>query len=98
MTLFSSTLTLLGVVVILLLLDVQLALITFLTFPLLAIASIVFRIVAANAYRVTREDREHHRPPPGDAERGVRVVRSFGRSRATCSGWTSSTRRTTTRT
>ena len=54
-TLFSSTLTLLGVVVILLLLDVQLALITFLTFPLLAIASIVFRIVAANAYRVTRE-------------------------------------------
>ena len=55
MTLFSSTLTLVGVVVILLVLDVQLALVTFLTFPLLAIASVVFRIVAAGAYRTTRE-------------------------------------------
>ena len=54
-TLFSSTLTLVGVVVILLFLDVQLALVTFLTFPLLAIASVVFRIVSAGAYRLTRE-------------------------------------------
>ena len=37
-TLFSSTLTLVGVVVILLALDVPLALVTFLTFPLLLIA------------------------------------------------------------
>ena len=34
-TMFSSTLTLVGVVVILLVLDVKLALVTFLTFPLL---------------------------------------------------------------
>ena len=54
-TIFSSTLTLVGVVVILLVLDVKLALITFLTFPLLAVASIVFRIVSAGAYRATRE-------------------------------------------
>ena len=39
-TLFSSTLTLVGVVVILLALDVPLALVTFLTFPLLAVASV----------------------------------------------------------
>ncbi len=45
-TLFSSTLTLVGVVVILLFLDVQLALVTFLTFPLLAVASVVFRIAS----------------------------------------------------
>ena len=54
-TIFSSTLTLVGVVVILLVLDVKLALITFLTFPLLPIASVIFRIVSAGAYRATRE-------------------------------------------
>jgi ABC-type multidrug transport system fused ATPase/permease subunit len=76
-TLFSSTLTLLGVVVILLLLDVQLALITFLTFPLLAIASIAFRIVAANAYRVTREKIANITAHLQETLSGVRVVRSF---------------------
>jgi ATP-binding cassette, subfamily B, bacterial len=76
-TLFSSTLTLLGVVVILLLLDVQLALITFLTFPLLAIASIVFRIVAANVYRVTREKIANITAHLQETLSGVRVVRSF---------------------
>jgi ABC-type multidrug transport system fused ATPase/permease subunit len=76
-TLFSSTLTLLGVVVILLLLDVQLALITFLTFPLLAIASIVFRIVAANAYRLTREKIANITAHLQETLSGVRVVRSF---------------------
>ena len=76
-TLFSSTLTLLGVVVILLLLDVQLALITFLTFPLLAIASSVFRIVAANAYRVTREKIANITAHLQETLSGVRVVRSF---------------------
>ena len=42
-------------VVILLLLDVPLALVTFLTFPLLVVASVVFRIASAGAYRATRE-------------------------------------------
>jgi ABC-type multidrug transport system fused ATPase/permease subunit len=76
-TLFSSTLTLIGVVVILLLLDVQLALITFLTFPLLAVASIVFRIVAASAYRVTREKIANITAHLQETLSGVRVVRSF---------------------
>src|SRR5215212_3710914 len=55
MTLVSSTLTLIGVVVILLFLDLELALVTFLTFPILAVASVVFRITSAGAYRATRE-------------------------------------------
>lgn len=76
-TLFSSTLTLIGVVVILLLLDVQLALITFLTFPLLAVASIAFRIVAANAYRLTREKIANITAHLQETLSGVRVVRSF---------------------
>ena len=69
-TMFSSTLTLVGVVVILLVLDVKLALVTFLTFPLLAIASVVFRIVSAR--RLPGDagaDRRDHRLPAGDAER-----------------------------
>jgi ABC-type multidrug transport system fused ATPase/permease subunit len=77
-TLFSSTLTLLGVVVILLLLDVQLALVTFLTFPLLAIASVVFRIYSVGAYRATRERIAAITAYLQETLSGVRVVRSFG--------------------
>jgi ATP-binding cassette subfamily B protein len=77
-TMFSSTLTLVGVVVILLLLDLQLALITFLTFPLLAVASLVFRIVSAGAYRATRERIAAITAYLQESLSGVRVVRSFG--------------------
>ena len=77
-TIFSSTLTLLGVVVIMLFLDVKLALITFLTFPLLAIASVIFRIVSAGAYRATRERIAAVTAYLQETLSGVRVVRSFG--------------------
>lgn len=77
-TLFSATLTLFGVVVILLALDVQLALITFLTFPLLALASIVFRLASAGAYRLTREKIANITAYLQETLSGVRVVRSFG--------------------
>jgi ABC-type multidrug transport system fused ATPase/permease subunit len=77
-TIFSSTLTLVGVVVILLLLDVKLALITFLTFPLLLIASLVFRIVSSGAYRATRERIAAVTAYLQESLSGVRVVRSFG--------------------
>ena len=77
-TLFSSTLTLVGVVVILLVLDVQLALVTFVTFPLLAVASVVFRIASAGAYRATRERIAAITAYLQETLSGVRVVRSFG--------------------
>ena len=77
-TIFNSTLTLVGVVVILLFLDVKLALITFLTFPLLAIASLIFRIVSAGAYRATRERIAAVTAYLQETLSGVRVVRSFG--------------------
>ena len=77
-TMFSSTLTLLGVVVILLLLDLQLALVTFLTFPLLAVASLIFRVVSAGAYRATRERIAAITAYLQESLSGVRVVRSFG--------------------
>jgi ABC-type multidrug transport system fused ATPase/permease subunit len=76
-TLFSSTLTLLGVVIIMLALDATLALLVFLTFPLLAIASVVFRIVAASAYRITRERIAEVTAYLQETLSGIRVVRSF---------------------
>ena len=80
-TLFQATLTLVGVVVILLLLDVGLALVVFLTFPLLFIASVVFRIISADAYRLTREKIANITAYLQESLSGVRVVRSFGQEK-----------------
>jgi ATP-binding cassette subfamily B protein len=77
-TLVSSSLTLVGVVVILLALDLQLALVTFITFPLLAIASVIFRIASQGAYRATRERIAAITAHLQETLSGVRVVRSFG--------------------
>jgi ATP-binding cassette subfamily B protein len=77
-TLLSSGLTLVGVVVIMLLLDLKLALVTFLTFPLLALASIAFRVISHGAYRLTRERIAAVTAYLQETLSGVRVVRSFG--------------------
>ena len=77
-TLFSSGLTLVGVVVILFLLDPGLALVTFLTFPILAVASVIFRIASHGAYRATRERIAAITAYLQETLSGVRVVRSFG--------------------
>lgn len=76
-TLFSSVLTLIGVVVILLLLDAGLALVVFATFPILAIASVIFRVAAAGAYRATRERIAEVTAYLQETLSGVRVVKSF---------------------
>ncbi|HEY7949924.1 MAG TPA: ABC transporter ATP-binding protein [Solirubrobacterales bacterium] len=77
-TLLSSGLTLIGVVTIMLLLDWKLALVAFLTFPLLAIASVIFRIISHGAYRATRERIAAVTAYLQETLSGVRVVRSFG--------------------
>ena len=77
-TLLSSGLTLIGVVAIMFLLDVKLALVTFLTFPLVAIASVVFRVASHGAYRLTRERIAAITAYLQETLSGVRVVRSFG--------------------
>ena len=77
-TLFSSGLTLIGVVVILLVLDLKLALVTFLTFPLLGAASLIFRIASHGAYKATRERIAAITAYLQETLSGVRVVRSFG--------------------
>jgi len=76
-TLFGSTLTLIGTAVILYVLDAELALLTFLVFPVLAIASLAFRIVSADAYRLTREKVAQITAYLQETLSGVRIVRAF---------------------
>ncbi|MEA2396805.1 MAG: ATP-binding cassette, subfamily bacterial [Thermoleophilaceae bacterium] len=76
-TLFSSSLTLIGTVAILLLLDLKLALVTFAVFPILAIGSVAFRIASAGAYRLTRETVAYVTAYLQETLSGVRVVRTF---------------------
>jgi ATP-binding cassette subfamily B protein len=76
-TLFQATLTLLGSIVILLLFDVELALLTFLIFPVLAIGSLLFRLASADAFRRTRETIGAITGYLQETLSGVRVLRSF---------------------
>jgi len=77
-TLFSATLTLVGIAVILVLLDAELAMITFLTFPVVLVASVAFRLASAGAYRLTREKIAQVTAYLQETLSGVRVVRAFG--------------------
>ena len=80
-TLFQSTLTLVGTAIILLVLDVELALLTFLVFPVLVLGSIAFRVAAATAYRLTRERIAHITADLQETLSGMRIVRAFGQER-----------------
>ena len=80
-TLFGASLTLAGTVVILVVLDWQLALLTFVVFPLLGLGSLAFRIVSADAYRVTREKVAAITAYLQETLSGIRVVRIFAQER-----------------
>ncbi|HEY2536744.1 MAG TPA: ABC transporter ATP-binding protein [Solirubrobacteraceae bacterium] len=77
-TLFQSTLTLVGAVAVLLYLDLRLALLTFCVIPLVAAGSIWFRLVSAGAFRRTRETIGSITAYLQETLSGIRVVRSFG--------------------
>src|SRR5215218_4182632 len=77
-TLVSATLTLIGTAVILVVLDPGLALVTFLTFPVLLAGSLAFRIASSGAYRATREKIAQVTAYLQETLSGVRVVRAFG--------------------
>ncbi len=77
-TLFQSTLTLVGAVAVLLYLDLHLALLTFCVVPLVAAGSIWFRLVSAGAFRRTRETIGAITAYLQETLSGIRVVRSFG--------------------
>jgi ATP-binding cassette subfamily B protein len=80
-TLFSSSLTLVGTAVILVVLDWKLAVITFIVFPVLGGASTIFRIVSADAYRLTREKIAAINGYLQETLSGIRVVRVFAQER-----------------
>ena len=76
-TLFQASLTLLGTIAILLFFDVELALLTFLIFPVMLAASLAFRIASADAYKRTRETIGAITGYLQESLSGIRVVRSF---------------------
>jgi len=76
-TLFQSSLTLIGTMAILLWLDVELALLTFLIFPIMGVASLAFRIASADAYARTREAIGSITAYLQESLSGIRVVRAF---------------------
>jgi ATP-binding cassette subfamily B protein len=77
-TLIQSGLTLIGVIVILCVLDLHLALLTFLALPLLLAGGVAFRIASADAYRLTREKIATITGYLQETLSGIRVVRAFG--------------------
>ena len=80
-TLIQSSLTLIGVIVILLVLNFHLALLTFLALPVLFAGALAFRIASADAYRLTREKIATITAYLAETLSGIRVVRSFGQER-----------------
>jgi ABC-type multidrug transport system fused ATPase/permease subunit len=76
-TLFQATLTLVGSIVILLLFDVDLALLTFVIFPIMAVGSFAFRLASADAFSRTRETIGALTAYLQESLSGIRVLKSF---------------------
>ncbi|MFT4049757.1 MAG: ABC transporter ATP-binding protein [Solirubrobacterales bacterium] len=79
MTLFQSVATLLAMMVIMLAQSLPLALACFAVFPVVALASFVFRVVSTDVYRETRERIGLVTAYLQETISGVSVVRSYGR-------------------
>ncbi len=77
-TLIQSSLMLIGVIVILLVMDLHLALLTFIALPFLFAGALAFRIASAGAYRATREKIAAITGYLAESLSGIRAVRSFG--------------------
>ncbi len=82
-SLVVNGLTLVGVVVILFLYDWRLALIAFVIFPPLALATAAFRVYSARRYRRVRERVADVLATLQESLSGIRVVQGFGRQEST---------------
>ncbi len=80
-SLVINGLTFIGVVVILFTYDVELALLTFVIFPALAVATALFRVYSTRAYRRTRERVADVLATLQETLSGIRVVQGFGRQK-----------------
>ncbi|MEV5311572.1 ABC transporter ATP-binding protein [Streptomyces sp. NPDC052610] len=80
-TAFVSVVTFFGIMVALLVLDVQLALVVFATLPPLIIATFFFRRASVKAYELARERVSGVNADLQETVAGLRIVQAFGRER-----------------
>ncbi|WP_406861044.1 ABC transporter ATP-binding protein [Streptomyces sp. HUAS MG47] len=78
-TAFVSVVTFFGIMVALLVLDVQLALVVFATLPVLAVATYFFRRASVKAYELARERISVVNADLQESVSGLRIVQAFGR-------------------
>ena len=81
-SLFQNTLILVGTAVILFVLDWKLALATLAVFPLMALATAIFRYISSRAYRAVRERLGMVTATLAEDIAGMRVVQAFTRQSA----------------
>ncbi|MET9951494.1 ABC transporter ATP-binding protein [Streptomyces sp. NPDC006339] len=81
-TAFVSVVTFFGIMVALLVLDLQLALVVFATLPVLAIATYFFRRSSVKAYELARERISVVNGDLQESVAGLRIVQAFGRERS----------------
>ncbi|MFJ3928702.1 ABC transporter ATP-binding protein [Streptomyces sp. NPDC090029] len=78
-TAFVSVVTFLGIMVALLVIDVQLALVVFATLPVLVVGTYVFRRQSVKAYELARERISVVNADLQESVSGLRIVQAFGR-------------------
>ncbi|MFB7514960.1 ABC transporter ATP-binding protein [Streptomyces sp. NPDC056144] len=81
-TAFVSVVTFFGIMVALLVLDLQLALVVFATLPVLAVATYFFRRSSVKAYELARERISVVNADLQESVSGLRIVQAFRRERA----------------
>ncbi|MFD4374763.1 ABC transporter ATP-binding protein [Streptomyces sp. NPDC058486] len=81
-TAFVSVVTFFGIMVALLVLDLQLALVVFATLPFLAVATYYFRRSSVKAYELARERISVVNADLQESVAGLRIVQAFGRERS----------------
>ncbi|MER8042836.1 ABC transporter ATP-binding protein [Streptomyces sp. NPDC094032] len=81
-TAFVSVVTFFGIMGVLLVLDVELALVVFATLPVLAVATYYFRRASVKAYELARERISGVNADLQESVAGLRIVQAFRRERA----------------
>ena len=81
LSLLSDSLTLIGIIVVMVLLDARLALLTFAVLPLMGVATAIFTVRSKKAYRLTRERIGEVNASLQENLSGVRVTQSFAREK-----------------
>ena len=79
--LFRNIVKILGLAVVMLLMDWQLALISFVLLPLVAVLTVIFRKIARSTYRITRARLTDSNTFLSENISGMRIIQIFGREK-----------------